>query len=141
VEHDSREFLGPMIKSEILKDLLLGKKSIDMPDFNLETYHLQIAINFPVTLYLLNNKERLLNIEEIQEKIPYCETVRIDSYTILFIQPRARIRKIQVRNELVQKNRTCFHYSEEIRDWSLLPETFQKLREPGNSDFCIPGKS
>lgn len=141
VEHDSREFLGPMIKSEILKDLLLGKKSIDMPDFNLETYHLQIAINFPVTLYLLNNKERLLNIEEIQEKIPYCETVRIDSYTILFLQPMSQDQEIQVRNELVQKNPDMLLiYSEEIRDWSLLPETFQKLRETWQLRFLHPGK-
>jgi len=141
VEHDSREFLGPMIKSEILKDLLLGKKSIDMPDLNLESYRLQIAINFPVTLYLLSNKNILLNTEDIQERIPYCETAVIDSFTILFLQPMSQDQEMQVRNELVQKNPDMLLIcSEEIRDWSLIPETFQKLRETWQLRFLHPEK-
>ena len=141
VEHDSREFLGPMIKSEILKDLLLGKKSVDMPDFNLESYHLQIAINFPVTLYLLSDKDIVFNTEDIQEKIPYCETLPIDSYAILFLQPMSQDQEIQVRNELVLKNPDMLLiYSEEIRDWSLIPETFQRLRETWQLRFLHPEK-
>ncbi|PKL06831.1 MAG: hypothetical protein CVV53_02285 [Spirochaetae bacterium HGW-Spirochaetae-9] len=141
VEHDSREFLGPMIKSEILKDLLLGKKSIDMPDLNLESYHLQIAINFPVMLYLLSNKDIVLNTEDIQERIPYCEMVPINSYTILFLQPMSQDQEIRVRDELVRKNPDMLLiYSEEIRDWSLIPDTFQKLRETWQLRFLHPEK-
>ena len=139
VEHDSQGLLEPMIKSEILKDLLLGKKSIDMPDFNLESYHLQIAINFPVVLYLLSKKGTVLTTEDIQERIPYCETVLINSYTILFLQPMSQDQEILVRNELVRKNPDMFLiYSEEIRDWSLIPETFQKLGEAWQLRFLHP---
>lgn len=141
VEHDSREFLRPMIKSEILKDLLLGKKSIDMPDFNFESYHLQIAINFPVTLYLLSNKDIVLNTEDIQQRIPYCETVLINSYTILFLQPMSQDQELQVRNELILKNPDMLLiYSEEIRDWTLIPDIFQKLRETWQLRFLHPEK-
>ena len=141
VEHDSREFLGPMIKGEILKDLILGKKSIDMPDFNLESCHLQIAINFPVTLYLLSSRDMLLNAEEIQERIPYCEAVLVNSCTILFLQPMSQDQEMQVRNELIRKNPDMLLiYSEEIRDWALIPDAYQKLREAWQLRFLHPEK-
>jgi YesN/AraC family two-component response regulator len=141
VEHDSRESLGPMIKNEILKDLLLGKKSIDMPDFNLESYHLQIAINFPITLYLLNGKDMVLDAEDIQSRIPYCEAVMMNSCTILFLQPMSQDQELRARNELIRKNPdTLLIYSEEIRDWSLIPDTYQKLRETWQLRFLHPEK-
>lgn len=139
VEHDSREFLEPMIKSEILKDLLLGKKSIDMSDLNLESCHLQIAINFPVTLYLLSSRDMLLNAEDIQEKIPYCETVVISPCTILFLQPMNRDQEMLVRNELIRKNPDMLLiYSEEISDWTSIPDAYLKLRETWQLRFLHP---
>jgi len=138
-EHDSREYLEPMIKTEVLMDLLLGKTSINTSDFNFESYHLQIAIDFPVTLYLLNTKEGVLITEEIQEKIPYCEAVAVNFYTILFLQPMSQDQEIQSRSELIRKHPDMLLiYSEEIRDWSLIPDTFQKLRETWQLRFLHP---
>ncbi len=140
-EHDSRGYLEPMIKTEVLKDLLSGKISIDTPDFNLESYRLQIAIGFPVTLYLVNTKEASPIIESIQAKIPYCEAVAVDAYTIMFLQPMNCDQEVQSRNEFVEKHPDMLLiYSGEVRKWSSIPDTYQKLRETWQLRFLHPGK-
>lgn len=139
-EHDNREYLEPRIRHEILKDILLGKKSIKDPQFNMEACHLQIAIDFPVRLYLINDREPDPYADFIQGAIPYCEAAVIDnSFTILFLQPTQAGQEEAIREDFTNKYpKLLFIVSEEIDDWKRLPDVYLKLKETWLLRFLYP---
>lgn len=139
VEHDTHEIIEPKIKSELLKDLLQARKNVNAPDFNIESCRFGIALELPVILYLVYLKTCVLELEPIQQKIPYCEAVGIEAYTILFLQPMSQDQELMVRSEFVEKCQDIFLiYTEEIKDWSLIPLKYQGLRETFQLRFLHP---
>ncbi len=139
-ERKTTRSMSEKLKESLLRDILTGEIAYDSPELFLDNCKLRIAFACPVRLYLASSSDIAPLLSVVQSVITYNECVSFGSdFTLFLLQPTSERDFEDLKSNFEVLFPKMYNiYSNEIKDWNLLPSSFALIKERWLLRFLTP---
>ena len=139
-ERKTTRSMSEKLKESLLRDILTGEIAYDSPELFLDNCKLRIAFACPVILYLVSSSDIAPLLSVVQSTVTYNECVSFGSdFTLFLLQPTTERDFEDLKSNFEILFPKMYNiYSNEISDWTLLPNTFALIKERWLLRFLTP---